>query len=315
MKFTKFIASSIASIALLAGSANAAVLKMGTGGPDGSYFSMGNDIVSYCQDELSQDTIEVGTSTGSVENLVGLRSKKFALSIVQEDVLQFHAKRTPNKVNKNSLKIITPMHVESMHLLIPKGYKPEGKKSGWFGNLFSDDKPVSVDINLLKGQTIAAWGGSSVSAKALSYFFGLNANVVDIEPGSLVNKPIIVVAGYPSATVEKYLATKKYNLVSIDYNTVNQNPRAEFYTNEVLNYTINGKMQSVPTIGVRALLIGKSFRKASRNITASELSTCIDAYLADLADDPSTNPNWLSVYDFVDTGDQVSWDYFPLLNQ
>ena len=310
MKKSKYL---LATALMMATSfTSAATLKAGTGGPNGSYFGMGQDVVSYCADELSQDSIEILPSSGSVENLVGLGTKQFALGIVQEDVLQFFAKRTPKKVNKNSIKVITPMHVEAMHLLIPKGYSPKGQDSGFFSKFWSgDDKPQAIDINLLKNQQISAWGGSAVSAKALSYFFDLNAQLVEINSGDMPNTPIIIVAGYPSKVVEKYLDSGNYNIVAIDYNKVNQ--RADFYTDEILNYSINGTMQSVPTVGVRALFVGKSFRKASRNTTSSELSTCIYEYLGDLADDPSTSPNWGSVYDFVDDEQQVDWDYFPLL--
>lgn len=312
MKKSKFFKYAVAALLTMSASVtSAATLKVGTGSESGNYFAMGQDIQDYCQPELSQDSIEPMSSTGSVDNLAGMQTKKFAMGMVQEDVLRYYAKRTPGKVNENRVKVITALHVEAMHLLIPKGYEPKGSKGNFFTSFFSDDKPQKLDINLLKGQVISAWGGSIVSAEALSSFFGLNAKVTEIKEGAMSKNPIIIVSGYPSAVVESYLETGKYNLVSMDFDVVRQ--RAPFYTEEFLNYSINGKMKSIPTIGVRALLIGKSFRREDRNITASELSTCIEEYLADLADDPSTNPNWASVYDYVENGGQVAWKYFPLL--
>jgi hypothetical protein len=302
----------ITLLATLSFTVNSATMKIGTGGETGSYFGMANDIANYCAEELTEDNLEILPSGGSVDNLLGMGNKKYSMGIVQEDVLNFHAKRSPRKVNEKRIKVVTPMHVEAMHLLIPKGYEPKGKKKSWFSKFSGgDDTPVKVDINMLKNQDVAAWGGSIVSAQALSFFFDLNANVVEVDSGKNVNMPIIIVAGYPSTTVENYLASGKYLLVSMDYNAVQQ--RAEFYTSESLNYSVNGKVQSVPTIGVQALLVGKSFRKASRNLGSSELATCITESLPDLADDVETSPNWASVYEYVEDEGQVDWEYFPLV--
>jgi hypothetical protein len=318
----KIILKNLAYAAIAAGlsisvfGTQASEIKVGTGSEMGSYFGMTKDIERYCSSELTKDTLTVMTSGGAVDNLLGLGKKKYSMGDVQEDVLNFHAKRSPRKINQKRIKVITPMHVEAMHLLIPKGYKPAGKNLSFFESLSEKisgggDQPVKIDIGLLKDQKVGAWGGSIVSGQALSFFFDLNVDVVEINQGDTGNMPIIIVAGYPSKVVEAYLATGKYILVSIDHAKVAQ--RADFYTNETVNYSVNGRMVNVPTIGVRALLVGKSFRKKSRNLGASELATCITNNLADMADDPDTSPNWSSVFEYVDDEGQVGWDYFPLI--
>jgi TRAP-type uncharacterized transport system substrate-binding protein len=303
----------IAGMAMLsASSVMATVQNMGTGGEKGSYFKMGNDIAEYCRPALSADSLEVLVEPGgSSANLAGMMTKKYSYGMVQIDDLMYQAKVNPNKVNRSTFNVITAMHVEPVHLLIPVGYQPKGEKKSWFASLLGkDDQPVKVDINLLRGQQVGAWGGSMLSAKALSSFFQLNLDVVEIKASTTGDMPVVVTAGYPSKVVEEYLATGKYRLVSIDSNMVTQ--QAPFYSRELLNYTINGKVQSIETVGVRALLIGKTFRNAERNKTATELATCIESSLADLADDPNTSPNWASVYEFVEKGNMVDWVYFPL---
>lgn len=304
-------------IAATSWSATAAVHNMGTGGSKGQYFKMGNDIVEYCAPELTEDTIQVvEESGGSAANLQGLQTKQYSMGIVQLDDLMWNAKRAPSKVNDKVMPAIMALHTETVHVLVPKDFQPVGKDSGGWGKLtsfFSSDEPVTFDINLLKGQKVGAWGGSVVSASALSAFFDLKAQVTEIKPGEPVPFPIVRTAGYPDKVVQEYLASGKYVLIQLDYDVISN--RASFYSKETVNYSVNGKMKAINTIGVRAYLVAKAFRKESRNQTARELATCITDSLADLADDPNTSPNWASVYEFNEQGQALPWQSFKLLEK
>ncbi|SEQ92837.1 TRAP-type uncharacterized transport system, substrate-binding protein [Amphritea atlantica] len=296
--------------------ASATDVKVGTGSESGNYYSMVKDIKAYCDDALENDAHLLPVkSDGSVENLLGMNSKQFSMGVVQEDVLQYFAKTEPRKVNGNRMKVIDGMHMESLHLLIPKGYQPEGDDAGWkamWSGLIKDEKPKPISLNLLKGQTVGSWGGSVISAKALSYFMGLNLNVVEIpaDKRSNPNMPLVLVGGHPYKPVEQYLASGKYHLVAIDFAQLAG--KAPFYIQSSVSYRVDGKIQSVPTFGVRALLIGKSFRKEERNANMVNLANCITDSLIDLADDPDTNPNWASVYELEEAGEQTNWNYFSL---
>lgn len=322
MKKTLF-GTALAATMVLATTAFAAEFKMGTGGENGNYFGMGNDIAAYCPDlgtdhNGRQFTLAVENSGGSLDNLVGLTNKKFALGIVQQDALQYMARRDQNRVNQNRLKVLTGMHAETVHLLIPKGYQPEDTGSGGlWGSLkgklgIGDDSDAPIDVNLLQGQRVGAWGGSLVSAQALSLFLDLGLDVVELDADARVNPniPLVLVGGQPYKPVEEYLDTGNWHLVGIDATTIQA--KAPFYMPMSANYTVNGRLQDIPTVGVRAVLVGKSFRREAANAPMSYLATCIDESLADLADDPTTNPNWGSVYEFEQAGNQINWQYFPL---
>ncbi len=300
-------------------------IKLGTGSEKGNYFSMAKDIASYCQPELGDSKITYLSSDGSIANLLGIQNKLYSAGIIQEDVLQYYAKRSPQTVNKNRLKVISPLHVEQIHLLIPKDYKPEGdssEKKSWLSYFTSGDKAGAenkakkLDLDLLKGQKIGSWGGSLVSAEALSFFFDLKFNVVEIPDAQRKGKidmPLLLVGGAPYPIVDELLKTGNYTLVALDYDRISQ--QAGFYSKETLNYNIDGKIRSIPTIGVRALLMGQSFRKAERNKDMSLLSNCVYNSLEDLADDSKTNPLWGSVTEFVKNNNgQVDWSYFPMKN-
>ncbi|SDH47639.1 TRAP-type uncharacterized transport system, substrate-binding protein [Vibrio xiamenensis] len=297
--------------------AQAKTLNMGTGSTKGNYYSMGMDIKSYCSGSIGVD-LNIAETTGSVTNLMGLMDKDYSLGIVQEDVLNYNAKRNPKKVNQNRMKVLTGLHEEAVHLLIPKGYNPKSSHdtsmwSKWGSMLGGDEQPHQFELSMLKGQEVGSWGGSIVSAEALGYFFGLNIHVTEVKNKGDVNdtsKPLILVGGAPYQVVQDYLASGKWTLAALNYDAISQ--QASFYSKQNVNYQISGKVRSVPTVAVRALLIGKSFRKDSRNKPMTELATCIYNNVADLADDPDTNPNWGSVYDYIEGNGQTNWSYFPL---
>ena len=314
MKLKATLLSTLVAISTVPMGANA--LEMGTGDKEGNYFKMGQDIKSYCADNVGTE-LNIAETGGSVANLLGMMNKEYSLGIVQEDVLNYNAKRNPKAVNQNRMKVLTGLHEEAVHLLIPKGYQPKSpeSKSMWskFGFGKDDDQPKKFELSMLKGQEISSWGGSIVSAEALGYFFGLNIHVTEPKNKGDVNdtsKPLVLVGGAPYKVVQDYLASGKWTLAALNYDAISQ--QAPFYSKQNVNYQIGGKVRSVPTVGVRALLMGKSFRKKSRNQPMTDLATCIYQNVADLADDPDTNPSWSSVYDYVEGDEQANWAYFPL---
>ncbi|MFP8965199.1 TAXI family TRAP transporter solute-binding subunit [Pokkaliibacter sp. CJK22405] len=290
-------------------------IVVGTGSESGNYFSMGKDIKSYCEDSLSNgSTLEIAKSDGSIDNIIGMNEKRYSAAIVQEDVMQYFAKTEPRKVNKNRMKVIAGLHMESAHLLIPINYKPDSNEG--FGDmltsLFDGQSTAPLSLDALQNQTIGSWGGSMVSAKALSYFLHLNLKVQDIPAGKRSDPgiPVLLIGGHPYAPVQQILDTGKYRLVAINFDKLKE--KAPFYLKSSVSYKVKGKVETVQTFAVRAMLVGKSFRKESRNVNMSLLANCITDNLADLADDSETNPNWGSVYDLEQDNDQSSWAYFPL---
>lgn len=296
-------------------------MKFGSGSVTGTYYSMVDDIVDYCAADLGIDHRGRTNSMtnneekgGSVGSLVGMTQKKYIGGVVQEDVLQYYHKTDPSNYNQNRIKIVAGMHKETGHLLIPKNFKPADSGSMWSSmwSSMTNKPPEPLNVSSLKGQEIAAWGGSVVSAKALSYFLDLNATIVNIKPEQAESSdiPVLIVAGQPSSTVQKLLATGNFILAPIDYAQLSS--RQPFYLKMDANYEIGGEIITVQTFGVRAFLVGKAFRKENRNKPLSVLAGCISDNVVDMADDPETNPNWASVYEINQLGLMTNWAYFPI---
>lgn len=323
----------IFSSSLFAKEQRPVTVKMGSGGTGGTYYPMMKDVVDFCSYDSEAEwptvaqnvTLENTESEGGVFNLLGMGNKTLTAGLVPEDVLRFYAKRTPDKVNMRSIKAVMGMHIETGHLLIPKGYRPtqpEGtgaNKSAWdkMWDAVSKKKtkkesPTSISVDLLKNQQIAAWGGSVVSARALSVFLGLKAQVksIDFEAAKTSNIPVLAVGGQPYPPVQELLDTGRFTLVAIDYSKLQSS--APFYVQIDANYIVDGNPVSVPTFGVRAVLLAKNFRRASSNKPMIDLASCMSDVLIDLADDPGTNANWTSVYDMHQKEIMIDWDYFDL---
>jgi hypothetical protein len=284
-------------------------IKLGTGSQTGNYYKMSKDIKTYCQSSVSED-IQVLPSEGSLDNLQGLSNKKYSMGIVQSDALLMMAKTNPSTVNLNLIKIVEGLHTETLHLMVPINYQPTTTGGSVWDKYVVGQKPKPVNLSSLKGQTVSSWGGSLVSAKALSYFFGLNwkLNTITEAQAPDINTPILLVGGQPYPAVEKLLATGKFRLLPIDYNAIAS--VAPMYQKVSASYRVDGKQQTVPTIGIQALLIGKAFKNEERNKSAIALSQCLKKNIADLSDDSSTSPVWQSAYENSKKNQLINWTYF-----
>lgn len=283
---------------------------IGTGGEKGNYFGMGNDIAKYCAKAVGAE-IQVVPSTGSIENLTNLSNKKTTAGIVQSDVLMSMAATMPLDVNMQNLKVIAGLHVETIHLLAPTAMFTK-QASTWQKMVGSGEATsVKVDLETLRGQKIASYGGSLVSATALRYFFNLDWDIVNMPLDQMLSQntmPILLVGGAPYKPVEDLLKTGKYRLVNLDADLIKA--KQPFYTISNVSYTVNGEVQNVRTVGVQAVLIGKNYRSVSRNEVNRKLLECIDKNLGDFADDSTTNPNWASVYENSKKGLLLNWPVF-----
>ena len=259
-------------------------IVIGSGGESGNYYKIGNDIVEYCggdiKNKFGYELINQSTS-GSIENLNGILNKKFGVGLVQEDVYEYFKRRDQlNVVENNTVKLFY-LYPEYVHILIPKGWKP--KSSGMFSffqDLFNSNKTVS--LNSLKGQTVYARGGAIVSAKALSYFMGLNLKVVDAK-NKKINGPFIFVTGTNDARIQKMLNSGKWYLLSFNGNELAA--RARIYTPAQLTYTVGSNTITVNTVSIKSMVLARKYRGKKRKEAIKYIKTCVKSNIDELIDD------------------------------
>ena len=122
--------------------------------------------------------------------------------------------------------------------------------------------------------------------------------------------PVLIVGGQPNSAVVTLLNSGKYTLVSI--NSQELSSKKEFYISNTLNYTLGGKLISIPSVGVQAYLVGVKFRSKKSNRFNEYLAQCIHDSVYDLADDFDTHANWKSVANMRDKKITAEWSYFKI---
>ncbi|WP_318493311.1 TAXI family TRAP transporter solute-binding subunit [Photobacterium leiognathi] len=290
---------------------------VGTGSSTGTYFAMGNDIKGWCSDEV-EVPLEISESAGgSSQNIQDLLNKKIRFAMVQSDDFAFSRKQFKKRLNDSNTAVVANLHLEQLHLLVPKSYKPSSKSGGW-GNLkslFGKSKPQPINLDTLKGAEVSAWGGSITSAKALSGLFGLGwkVNAIEQAAAEASNKPLLIVGSAPVSKVESLLKSNRFVLLPLSYNAIEGTRYDSVYTKSSVAYSVNSQLTSTDTIAVQALLIGKKSRKDSRNLAAQQLATCIYNNSYDMADDPDTSPAWSIVADLQEENVRVDMAHFKIL--
>ena len=267
-------------------------ISIASGGENGNYYTVAQDIVDYCKDDIKQKTgynLENIPTSGSVQNLQGLLNKKYTIGFVQSDVYQyFKAKDQLGLIDLKTEKFIN-LYPEYLHILIPKGWKPQSS-GGWFDrlkNLFSANSNKVISINSLKNQTVYAKGGALVSAQALSYFMNLHLNIKDADKNK-VNGPFIFVTGSGDPRIQAMLKSGHWWLLNFNGNEL-ANRQPQIYKPATVSYIVNGKVMKINTVSIMAKAYARKYRSKKRQNALKELKICIKNNINDLIDDGNSD--------------------------
>lgn len=249
-----------ACMASLSSAENYSPMGMVTGSPSGTYIQFGKQIAAIAQSEGIE--ILVKPSGGSLDNIQRIRSKEnAALGIVQSDVLGFIKKKSDDPELKQfvkHLRLIFPFYNEEIHLYASKKIQ---------------------HINDLHGKRVSIGtqnSGNFVTSINLFY-------LMDIEPGELITdlKPMDAAASVISGEIDAmiYVAGKPVSLFS-DLEKVKADPnlapyfanthfvpldqeelRQEYVTSSIGTADYPWFDQQIPTVAVKAVLIGYDFSK------------------------------------------------------
>ena len=263
-------------------------ITIGSGGKGGNYYAVANDIVDFCKDDIKKkfgyDLINIPTR-GSVDNLNGILNKKYSIGFVQEDVYQFFKKRDQlNVIEMNTINLMY-LYPEYLTILIPKNWHPQATSFlDKLSSLFNSNKTIS--IMSLKNQTVYAKGGAVVSAQALSFFMGLNLNIVDAS-NHKINGPFIFVTGSGDSRIQKMLDTGNWFLLS--FNGSELANRVSFYKPATVTYIVNGKSLTANTVSIMSIAYARKYRGKKKRAAVLYVRECVKNNIDDLIDDGSSN--------------------------
>lgn len=244
-----------------------------TGSKTGTYSTMFKNIGKVCVG--SAHLLQKGTG-GSLDNFDLLLENKVDLAFIQYDVLKAQETVFKDERVKN-IRTLLPLYDEEIHLIA----RADSKK-------------------LLKEKaTVAAWGGSIITAKIIKAKSKLNFKIVEFKNResaleSLKNKKVdvvLAVVGQPATWIREL---QGYQLQPIPY----QNWMKVFYNPAKLRYR-NLSPSHVPTIAVKSLLVTRNFKTAKRKQPLLKYQKCAQKNLVKLQEYENMHPKWINV-DFKD---------------
>lgn len=296
-------------LSMVAITAQAQSLKIATGGKEGTYSQMFNQLVSACGPASGLSITEIETN-GSVTNTDLLAGNKVHGALVQADVLEYRAmtaKQLPAQV-----KVLFPMHKEEVHLVaLADGKKEGGYNIGGF-NLMGKQVTLT-DFSQLSGRPVGAVGGSAITAKFIAANSGVDFQVIEYNTNrdlldALAAQKIdvaVMVMGYPAPLIQGL--SKEFRLLPIMGKPVKE--LSQWYTpTQEMTYENLTDSQGVDGIATQALFVVQDYKSKRMVDGLNRFRECKAERLPEIQEELGNHPKWKQVSN--DT--KINW---PLYNQ
>lgn len=303
MKFQQ-IALAVVSLAFTVNATAQAQLKVSTGSATGTYSQMFKEFSTVCKDQIMQ--IEV-PSSGSIQNMDRLLGNEVNAAIVQTDVLFYRARNE----DLSGIKTLFSLHPEEVHVIAPQ-VSPitEGGIAGF--------RAKSIQLNTvqdLANRSVAAWGGSLVTAQVIRLQSEVNFTVTEVADFKAAKAAldsgqvaaIIMVGGQPMNDVKTLPNTYKL----LPFSEAIAGKLKSVYVPAKLNYSNLGQGGSgVQTVATEALFVTRAYKTPKYVESLGALRGCFKANAAELAETTGTHKKW-AVVNPDNTG---KWAFYELPN-
>jgi TRAP transporter TAXI family solute receptor len=235
--------------------AQAKTLTIGTGSNSGVYIQLGKAICDIVRREMRGTACKAETSTGSIDNLIGIKKGTFDLGIVQSDV-QYHAvKGTGTFANIGAVKGIYGLfsaHPEALAIVTKKDSGIED---------ISDLPGKRIDIGKVTSGTNATMR-LLIEAMGLSLSSFPQVATLDIKDqyGAVCGRKVdttAFLAGHPNAGIRKLIKLCDIDFVGVSGAAADRliasNP---FYVKALIpKEAYSGMHDDVPTVGLVATVM------------------------------------------------------------
>ena len=232
---------------------SSAILNLGTGDTEGSYYAFGNLLAAHLSDAAGV-TVDVVSTEGSVANINGIHEGLYQLGLAQADVLSY-----------------------AWNGIIPFARGGEMRSFRAIGGLYEEAlQIVTLDETIqtvedLRGKTVSVGGENSgvvINAMNVLDAYGLRTgedietvtmsfgdSVAAMKEGKI--DAAFIVSGAPTIAVEDLIATEQVHLVSIDDEKIAELQQRYPYYNKhvILSGTYTGLDQDVTTVSIQATMI------------------------------------------------------------
>ena len=289
MKMTYKLLTFLAATAITVSAVAQTQLKVSTGSASGTYSRMFKEFQNVCKDQIMQ--IEM-PSKGSIENMDRLLGNEANAAIVQTDVMFFRARNE----DLGNIKTLFALHPEEVHMITPTvSTILEG------GTLGLNKKPaVFNNVSDLSGRSVAAWGGSIITAQVIRLQSEINFSVVEVADFKAAKAAldagqvaaIVMVGGQPMADVQTLNNT--YKLLAFNEATVGK--LKSVYVPAKLNYSNLGQGGAgITSIATEALYVTRAYKTPKYLESLGALRTCFKTNVSELSETIGTHKKWSAV--------------------
>jgi TRAP-type uncharacterized transport system substrate-binding protein len=301
-KYSKIVFA-VAALAVSASVFAQTQLKVSTGTAAGTYSTMFKQFQAACKDQILQ--IEV-PSTGAVQNMDRILGNEVNAAIVQTDVLFMRARNE----DLSGIKTLFSLYPEEVHVFAPavSPLKDAGNMVGM------GKKPLQFNtVADLRGQRVAAWGGSIVTAQLIRIQGELQFEITEVKDFAAAKAAadagevaaVIMVGGQPMGDVAKL--TNAYKLLPFPEALTSK--LKAVYTPAKLNYSGMGQGGSgVQTIATDALYVTRAYKTAKFVESLSALRNCFTENLPMLQEETGMHKKWAA----VNADNKGKWPYYEL---
>jgi TRAP-type uncharacterized transport system substrate-binding protein len=263
-------------------------IRVAADSSSGTYNKMLGEIIGVCNDDSLNIVAANQAGGGAIGNLDSLVNNKADAAFLHSDVYLYNAQSDPTY---NKFKTLIAGWPESIHILVLR--QSISKKKG----TLSFGKQEFNSLSDFNGYTVAAAGGSVLTAKILSGQGGGNFNVVDAGTGASVISMLdggqadaaLFVGAAPLPNVEK-LDKAKYKLIPIGEGIAAR--VGNVYRQSKINYPglTNGPLNTMAPL---ATIVTRQFSTPEKISAQSKFRACVAKNIPQLQDTGS--PNWQDV--------------------
>lgn len=284
---------------------NASPLAASTGSLKGSYHRFMNETKGVC----TNSSLQLTESSGSPQNLDRIEANEAAIAPVQADALALYG----NTRDMSHIKVLVPLFQEQVHVVTRASL---GKKGGVsFAGVNVGGKEVVLNsVADLNGRTVAAAGGSHITAQVIRLQAQLNMNLVEEKNATAVLNGVlagtydagILVGAQPLGDLVG-LGDKLAGLKLLPFpEDVMAKVNKVYAKATPLTYRQMGAGgTSIPTIGMAAVLVTQNYRSGPKAAALVALRDCILNNAEEQASTTGTHPAWRTVGKV-----QVNWPLY-----
>lgn len=262
-------------------------LTVATGGEKGTYYRMFGELSQICGDSM---VLVNKKTSGAVENLELLTSKKVNAAFMQPDILHL----AKGYQDLSDIKTLFALYPEEVHFVASAVPFKEGGRFGFGGNTIT----LSY-ITDLAGRSVGAAGGAIPTAKVIKLMSQVPYNLVEFPDNDSLSAALkkgeiqaaVFVGGQPLGSVEAF--GQGYKVLAFPENIIHA--LREVYMPARVSYSKLTNSTGIATVSMESLVVTRNYTLARHVEGLARLRQCFYKNLVELKEGNGTHAKWAEV--------------------